>query len=126
MPFTGRKRSSLPVKGRSNRSQRVRHQYDDPAPFQQNPFLLLPKTQLLVRALPRYPDHFAEMTLGQCNSSTAGRRSGVARQLKKGLGKSARQIQKHDILKLLGGLPKASAQYLNKLDRKFRPFVNER
>src|ERR1700682_6210032 len=65
------------------------------------------------------------MALRQHNPAAMGPRSGALRQLKEGLGKSARKIQEHDIFKLLSGVPKAYAKQLDELEPEFRPLVNQ-
>jgi len=118
--------NSSPLACRGDCCQRARRQYHNPAPLKQNQVLPLPQAQLLVRAFSGYADDFTEVTLGQCNPATARCVLGLICQFEEGLGQSARQIEEHDVLKLLTGMPKASTQQLDELDREFRLFLNQR
>ena len=85
----------------------------------------MPYTQLLVCALPRDPDNFANLTLRQRNPATAMGAPGTLCELEESLGKSAWKVQEHDIFKLLGGVPKAPAQQLDQLEPELGSLVDQ-
>src|SRR5262245_17222880 len=64
------RKSALSLR-RGNRRKRLWRQNDDAAALKLDQLLPFPGTQLLVRALSRHPDHFAEIALGERDLLTA-------------------------------------------------------
>jgi Bacterial extracellular solute-binding proteins, family 3 len=91
-----------------------------------HPFLVFPNTQLLVDAFARHPDHVGEIHLGDGDLALLPASGIGIDKAHECLGETARQVEEHDLLRLLGGPAQLRAQYLDDPERDFRILAHQR
>src|ERR1700680_852176 len=108
------------------RLQRAGSQHDDGAVLEADPAACRPDPQLLIDALARHADHFADFLLGDGDGPAAARDLVLFGQANERAGEPARQVLKNDLLDLIAGPAQPRAQQFDEFHRQRRLAAHER